>query len=134
MTLPPKPSDPTPATPPPKHRRKRPDVSKVVLETLRKQSGRLDRLGALVEDAVERSMNAAIEKAEGEDADVSLVTQLADAIGRFAKDAGAGVGAMANALDKVSKASPPDTGDNDKPASGEDILSALTGGRKRGGK
>ena len=37
---------------PRKRRRRRPSPSDVVLKTLREQASRLDRLGALVEDAV----------------------------------------------------------------------------------
>lgn len=111
-----------------KRRRRRANPTQVVLDTMRKQATRLDRLGSLVADALETSMEHAVERVA--DGDVALVTSLTDAAGKFIKEAGAGIGAMANALDKVSKASPTDTGD-DKPLSPDDLKNLFAGGKKR---
>lgn len=106
---------------PPKRRRRRQGVNSVVLDTLRKSSARLERLGARVEEA----LNAAFDNATTS----SDVTILADTVGKFAKDVSAGVGSMAGALAKVGES--PERNDNDSPADPVALLSALSGKRKR---
>lgn len=97
---------------------------------LRKQAERLERLGALVESAIKDSMAHAVSFAS--DGNVDSVTALVDASGKFIKEAGAGIGAMANALDKVSKTTTDPAVDTpDKPVDPAALLDQLGGVDKR---
>lgn len=119
-----------PEPPAPRRKRRSKSSSAVVMGTLRKQAERLDRVGMLVEDAIKTSMGHAVSCAS--DGNVDSVTALVDAAGKFIKEAGAGVAAMANALDKVSKTAADSPSEpTDRPVDPAALLDQLGGLDKR---
>lgn len=102
--------------------RKKETVTTITERALRSGAATMTRMQNLVDQIIQR-YEAKPNNSAAEDA------AMIEAFGKFMKDAGAGMAALASGLAKMNT-TPDKKSDEDKPVSEEDLLAALKGTRK----